>query len=98
MAKQIIIKPVITEKADALSEKKGQYTFVVDKNANKIEIKKAISDMFNVQVLSVNTMILPAKAKSRNTRRGVIRGRVASYKKAIVTIAPGETINYFGDI
>ena len=98
MAKQILIKPIITEKADALSEGRGQYSFVVNKNANKVEIKKAVSSMYNVEVASVNTLIMPAKTKSRNTRRGVIRGRVSSYKKAVVTLAEGETINFFGDI
>ena len=98
MAKQILIKPIITEKADALSDGSGQYSFVVNKNANKVEIKKAVSSIYNVDVTSVNTMIMPAKTKSRNTRRGVIRGRVSSYKKAVVTLADGETINFFGDI
>jgi large subunit ribosomal protein L23 len=98
MAKKIIIKPVITEKADSLTEKRGQYSFVVNKDANKIEIKNAVRDLYNVEVAAVNTMIMPTKAKNRNTRRGVIRGRVSSYKKAVVTLAQGETINYFGDI
>lgn len=98
MAKQILIKPVITEKADNLSEKRNQYTFVVSKSANKIEIGKAVADMYNVEVKSVNTMVMPAKTKNRNTRRGIIRGRVSSYKKAIVTLADGETINFFGDL
>jgi large subunit ribosomal protein L23 len=98
MAKQILIKPIISEKADNLSEKRGQYSFVVNKNANKIEIGKAIRDMYNVEVASVNTMIMPAKTKNRNTRRGMLRGRVSSFKKAVVTLAEGETINYFGDI
>ena len=98
MAKQILIKPVITEKADSLSEKQGKYSFVVNKDANKIEIKKAVRERYNVEVKSVNTMVMPGKSKSRNTRRGVTRGRVSSYKKAIVTLAPGETINFYGDI
>lgn len=98
MAKQILVKPIITEKADTLSEKKGQYSFMVNKDANKIEIKKAVRDMYNVEVASVNTMIMPGKAKNRNTRRGAIRGRVSSFKKAVVTLAEGETINFFGDI
>ncbi|MFQ5446197.1 MAG: 50S ribosomal protein L23 [Saprospiraceae bacterium] len=98
MAKQILIKPIITEKADALSEKEGQYCFVVNKRANKIEIGKAVAEMYNVDVKAVNTLIMPAKAKNRNTRKGVIRGRVSSYKKAVVTLADGETINFFGDI
>ena len=98
MAKQILIKPVITEKADALSEKSGKYTFVVDRGANKIEIKKAVSELYSVEVAKVNTMIMPSKARNRNTKRGFIQGRVSGYKKAIVTLAEGETINFFGDI
>ena len=98
MAKQILIKPVITEKADALSDKLGKYTFVVNKDANKIEIKNAVAEMYNVEVAKVNTMIMPSKAKSRNTKTGVIKGSVSGYKKAVITLAPGETINFFGDI
>ncbi len=98
MAKRILIKPIITEKADRLSEKRRQYSFVVDKNANKIEIGKAVRDMYNVEVTSVNTMIMPAKTKSRRSGRGVISGQVASFKKALVTLADGETINFFGNI
>ncbi len=98
MAKKILIKPVITEKADTLTEKRGQYSFIVNKDANKIEIKKAVKDLYNVEVESVNTMVMPAKARNRNTRRGVIRGRVSGYKKAVVTLAAGETINFYGDI
>jgi large subunit ribosomal protein L23 len=98
MVKQILIKPVITEKADTLTNKRGQYTFIVNKDANKIEIKKAVNEMYNVEVEAVNTMVMPAKAKNRNTRRGIIRGRVSSYKKAVVTLAQGEEINFFGDI
>ncbi|MEY3051715.1 MAG: hypothetical protein RLY31_1500 [Bacteroidota bacterium] len=98
MAKQILIRPVITEKADALSETQGQYTFVVNKDANKVEIKKAIHSIYNVEVASVNTIVVPSKSKSRNTKRGVVKGRVSGYKKAVVTLAEGETINIFGDI
>lgn len=98
MAKQILIKPVITEKADALSEKQGKYTFVVNKDANKIEIKKAIADLYNVEVAKVNTMIMPSKARNRNTKSTVIKGRVSGFKKAVITLAEGETINFFGDI
>ncbi len=96
--KQVLIKPIITEKADRLTEGLNQYSFVVNKKANKIEIKKAIEGMYNVAVDSVNTMIMPAKAKSRNTRAGIIKGRVSSFKKAIVTLAQGEEIDFFGDI
>lgn len=98
MAKQILIKPVITEKADALAENNGKYTFVVNRDANKIEIKKAVNEMYNVEVAKVNTMIMPFKVRNRNTKSAVIKGRVSGYKKAIVTLAEGETINFFGDI
>lgn len=98
MAKQILIKPIITEKADALSEKRGKYTFMVNKDANKIEVKKAIAELYNVEVEKVNTMITSSKIKNRNTKRSMIKGRVSGYKKAVITLAQGETINFYGDI
>lgn len=98
MAKTILIKPIITEKAEKLSESNNQYSFVVDRKANKVEIKKAVEGMYSVNVASVNTMVMPAKAKSRNTRAGVLKGFVSSYKKAIVQLAEGEEIDFFGDI
>ncbi len=98
MAKTILIKPLITEKADGLSDKIGQYSFIVNKRANKLEIKKEIEQMYSVSVSSVNTMIMPGKSKSRNTKSGLVKGRVSSFKKAIVTLADGELIDFFGDI
>lgn len=98
MAKTILIKPLITEKAEMLSEKGNKYSFVVSKDANKIEIRKAVEDMYQVTVESVNTMILPAKEKNRSTRSGIIRGRKPAYKKAVVTLTAGEEIDFFGDI
>lgn len=98
MAKTILIKPIITEKAESLSENNNQYSFVVERRANKIEIKLAVESMYNVSVASVNTMVMPAKAKSRNTRSGVIKGYISPYKKAIVKLADGEEIDFFGDI
>ncbi len=98
MAKMILIKPIITEKAEGLSENLNQYSFVVDKKSSKIEIKDAVQKMYDVKVASVNTAIMPAKAKNRNTRSGLIRGRVSSYKKAVVTLAEGHEIDFFGDI
>jgi len=96
--KNILIKPYITEKTEKLSEKLNRYTFIVNKKANKIEIKKAIEDLYNVPVLGVNTIIMPARAKNRTTRGGVIKGRKASYKKAIITIPEGEIIDIYGDL
>ena len=98
MAKTILIKPIITEKAEHLSEKLGQYSFIVDSQANKIEIRKAVESMYSVNVASVNTANMPGKAKVRNTRSGLQKGRVSGYKKAVVTLATGEEIDFFGDI
>lgn len=98
MAKQILIKPIITEKAERLSENLGQYTFIVNKAANKVEIKNAIETAYSVTVDSVNTITMPSKKKSRNTRSGVLKGAISSYKKAIIKVSEGEEIDFFGDI
>lgn len=98
MAKEILIKPLITEKSEVLATKGNQFAFIVNRNSNKIEIRKAIEKMYSVQVLAVNTMVMPSKAKNRNTRAGFIRGRVSAYKKAYITLAPGETIDLYGEI
>lgn len=98
MAKNILIKPIITEKAERLSEKLNQYSFVVAKGANKVETKKEVEKVYSVNVESVNTIIMPGKTKSRSSKRAVLRGRIPSFKKAIVTLAQGEEIDFFGDI
>ena len=98
MAKQILIKPIITEKAERLSEKLGHYTFIVNKAANKVEIKNAIEAAYSVTVDSVNTINMPSKKKNRNTRSGVLKGSIPSYKKAIIKVSEGEEIDFFGDI
>jgi large subunit ribosomal protein L23 len=94
----IIVKPVITEKMTALGEKQNRYGFVVHKNANKLQIKKAVEDLYGVDVESVNTMFYSGKNKSRFTKSGVISGRTSAYKKAIVTLAKGETIDFYSNI
>jgi large subunit ribosomal protein L23 len=98
MAKNILIKPIISEKAEYLSEKGGQYSFMVDKKANKLEIKKAVETMYNVNVAAVNTNVVPRKMKVRNTKSGVQVGSKPAYKKAVITLATGETIDLFGDL
>ena len=98
MAKQILIKPIISEKAEMLSNDVNQYSFIVDRKANKIEIRKAVEAMYSVNVSAVNTLLAPGKARTRNTRSGMLKGRVSPYKKAIVTLASGEEIDFFGDI
>lgn len=94
----IIKKPVITEKMTAISEKLNRYAFIVDKRANKLEIKNAVEKLYNVHVTSVNTMNYDGKLKSRNTKSGVIQGRRDAFKKAVVTVAEGETIDFFSNI
>ncbi|NNF36902.1 MAG: 50S ribosomal protein L23 [Saprospiraceae bacterium] len=98
MAKEILVKPIISEKSETLSDTLGQYSFVVNKMANKVEIRKAVEEMYNVSVEAVNTATMPSKSKVRNTKSGIIRGSVSSFKKAIVTLSEGESIDFFGDI
>ncbi len=94
----VILKPVITEKMTAKAEKLNQYGFIVDKRANKIQIKGEVEDLYGVEVLSVNTMNYSGKRKSRNTKSGVISGKTNAFKKAVVTIAEGESIDFFSNI
>ncbi|MBQ3355216.1 MAG: 50S ribosomal protein L23 [Bacteroidales bacterium] len=94
----IIKKPVITEKMTAISEKLNRYAFIVDKRANKIQIKKAVEDLYSVKVTAVNTMNYEGKSKSRYTKSGVITGKANDTKKAVVTLAEGETIDFFSNI
>lgn len=98
MARSIIIKPLISEKAETQSEVLNKYHFIVDKKANKIQIKNAVEEMYEVEVVSVNTLIMPGKMKTRNTRTKILKGRTPSYKKAIVTLAEGEELDVYGDI
>ncbi|KAF0203797.1 MAG: large subunit ribosomal protein [Bacteroidetes bacterium] len=94
----IIIKPVVTEKMTALGEKLKRFGFIVQKDANKLQIKKAIEDIYGVSVTEVNTMNYAGKNKSRFTKTGMVKGRANSYKKAIVTLAEGETIDFYSNI
>jgi len=94
----VILKPVITEKMTAKGESLNQFGFIVDKRANKIQIKTEVEDLYNVQVISVNTMNYSGKLKVRNTKSGMISGRTKAYKKAVVTLADGETIDFFSNI
>lgn len=98
MSKTILIKPVVSEKAELLSENLGHYTFVVVKTANKIEIRKAVEERYGVSVDRVNTALMPGKTKNRSTKSGIIRGRVPAYKKAIVTLAEGESIDLYNEL
>ena len=94
----VLIRPVLSEKVNRQTEKQNRYTFVVDRKANKLEIKKAVEEFYGIQVQDVNTVIMPSKAKSRNTKSGVITGRKSAKKKAIVTVAEGESIDLYGNV
>jgi large subunit ribosomal protein L23 len=94
----IILRPVVTEKMTTLGEKLNRYAFVVDKSANKLQIKKAVEEMYGVQVEAVNTIRYGGKRKTRFTRTGVLAGKTSSYKKAIITVAEGEQIDFYSNI
>ncbi|MBS1731412.1 MAG: 50S ribosomal protein L23 [Bacteroidetes bacterium] len=94
----VLIKPVLTEKANAQQEKLGKYTFKVSARANKLEIKKAVEEFYGISVSDVHTVVVPAKSKSRFTKAGYIQGRKPSYKKAVVTLAKGDTIDLYANI
>ena len=94
----VILKPVITEKMTGLGEKLNRFGFIVHRKANKVQIKNAVEELYGVDVESVNTMNYSGKNKSRNSKSGVITGRTNSYKKAIVTLAEGETIDFYSNI
>jgi len=94
----IIKKPVITEKMTDIGEKLNRYGFIVDKRANKVQIKNAIEEIYGVGVKNVNTMNYPGKSKSRFTKAGFISGKTNAFKKAIITIADGETIDFYSNI
>jgi large subunit ribosomal protein L23 len=93
----ILSSPLVTEKVSALNEK-GKYGFIVAAEANKVEIKNAVEKMYGVNVARVNTINVLGKFKSRFTKAGVLSGRKASYKKAIVTLAEGEVIDFYSNV
>lgn len=76
----------------------NRYGFIVDKRANKIEIKNAVEQFYNVKVIDVNTMNYSGKSKSRYTKAGFLQGRTNAFKKAIVTLAPDNTIDFYASI
>ena len=96
---RVIIKPLVTEKMTKITEKmSNRYGFIVEKKADKLQIAKAVEALYDVKVVKVNTLIAPAKKRNRYTKAGIISGRVPSYKKAIVTLAEGNTIDFYSNI
>ena len=94
----IIIKPLVTEKMTAITDKLNRFGFIVRPEANKLEIKKEIEALYNVTVVDVNTINYSGKQKSRYTKSGIINGKQSAFKKAIVTLKEGETIDFFSNI
>ena len=95
----VIVKPIFTEKQTALTDKyENRYGFIVSPTANKVEIKNAVESLYNVHVESVDTMQYDGKKRSRYTKSGVVNGSTPAYKKAIITLKKGETIDLFSNI
>ncbi|MBS1582382.1 MAG: 50S ribosomal protein L23 [Bacteroidetes bacterium] len=94
----ILIRPLITEKMTAQSEKEGRYGFVVDRKSNKVEIKSAVEKEYGVTVTGVRTMIVRGKDKTRYTKTNILHGGTSTWKKAIVTLKQGETIDLYSSI
>jgi large subunit ribosomal protein L23 len=95
---EILIKPILTEKANAQQDKLSRYAFKVNRRANKLEIKTAVEQFYGVNVVDVNTLVVPGKSKTRSTKSGIISGIKSGYKKALVTVAEGETIDLYASI
>ncbi|MFM2102183.1 MAG: ribosomal protein [Bacteroidota bacterium] len=94
----ILIKPIITEKLTAQADALNRYGFLVDRRANKLEIKAAVEQMYKVKVASVNTQQYVGKVKSRNTTQGLAIGRVNRTKRAFVTLKDGDKIDFYASV
>ena len=95
---EVLVKPIVTEKSNKLTDTRKTYAFRVDRKANKLEVKKAVEEFYGVTVVDVNTVVVPGKAKSKFTKAGFISGRKPAYKKAYVKVAEGETIDMYSNI
>ncbi|VAW24616.1 LSU ribosomal protein L23p (L23Ae) [hydrothermal vent metagenome] len=94
----ILVKPIVTEKMTALADRFNRYGFVVERKASKQQIKQAVESLYKVNVIYVNTMVYGGKSKTRFTKSGVITGKTKSYKKAIVTLAAEDSIDFYSNI
>ena len=94
----IIVKPIVTEKVTKQSELLNRFGFVVEKKANKVQIKKAIEAAYGVNIVSVNTMNVRPDRSTKYTKSGLITGKTNAYKKAIVQVQEGETIDFYNNI
>jgi len=96
--RNVLIRPLVTEKMNDLTEGQAKYGFVVNVDANKIEIAKAIKVKFDVDAVAINTIKMKGKAKSQFTKKGRFEGKTPTFKKAIVTLKEGQTIDLFGEV
>ena len=94
----ILLKPIVTEKLTGETDKRNRYGFIVDRSANKIEIKNAVEQAYGVSVASVNTVNYHGKRKSRYTKAGILRGRMNHFKQAYVTLAGEDQIDFYANI
>lgn len=94
----IIVRPVVTEKMNAQADGLKKYGFIVDKKANKVQIKRAVENLYGVTVESVNTMYYAGKRKARFTRTGYVAGRRNAFKKAVITLREGDMIDFYSNI
>ena len=95
---EVLVKPILTEKANAQQDKLRRYAFKVARKANKLEIKKAVQEFYGVNVVDVNTSVVPGKNKTRYTKKGFVKGQKPAFKKAMVTVAEGENIDLYSNI
>lgn len=95
---EILLRPIVTEKMTSQGEALNRYGFIVDKKANKLQIKKAVEEMYGVTVDTVNTLLTAGKVKARFTKQGLIKGRKAAEKKAIITLKEGDKIDFYSNI
>ncbi len=94
----ILLKPIVTEKMTSQGDKFNRYGFIVARNANKLQIRKAVEELYGVTVSDVNTMRYGGKIKSRNTKSGLLIGKTAATKKAVITLAEGNKIDFYSNI
>jgi large subunit ribosomal protein L23 len=94
----ILIRPIVSEKMTAQGEKMGRYGFVVDRHSNKIQIKQAVEKEYSVTVTAVRTMIVRGKIKTRYSKTNILRGSTSGYKKAVVTLKAGDTIDLYSSL
>ena len=95
---EVLIKPILTEKANGQQDKLRRYAFKVARQANKLEIKRAVEEFYGVSIVDVNTAVVPGKNKTRYTKKGFVKGQKPAFKKAMVTVAQGETIDLYANI